>query len=187
MNLFPVYTSAIETLSVYLAPVFFALFLVIIIFRKTASKMDAYTQSNRVHFHVGALYSITIVALAIYLHQFNANFFIGMLTGLYIYFSLHYAFIFPLIGICKKSISINMLESILHTERTGFPCSKTSLEDNMALRNAGVDDIRKSRLEQMVLLKFGTVQGNHYKITPLGRKVHELGEFILGIWNQKRL
>jgi hypothetical protein len=187
MTLLPVYASAIETLSVYLAPIFFAFFLLTIIIGKTASKEDAYTQANRVHFNIGTLYVATLVGLAIYLHQVNADFFTGILTGLYIYFSLHYVFIFPLIGICKKSISTNIMESIFHIEQTGSPCSKAALADQMAGRNAGIADIRKNRLDQMVLLGFATAQGNHYQITSFGQKVHELGEIILGIWNQKRL
>lgn len=187
MILFPVYTSAIESLSVYLAPIFFAFFLLIIIIRKTAAKDEAYTQANRVHFYIGTLYAATLVGLAIYLHQVNADFFTGILTGLYIYVSLHYVFIFPLIGICKKSISISIMESIFHIEQTGSPCSKAALADHMAQRSAGIADIRKNRLDQMVLLGFATAQGNHYQITSLGQKVHQLGEIILGIWNQKRL
>lgn len=187
MTIFPAYTSTIETLSVYLTPIFFAFFLITIIIRKTATKEDAYTQTNRVHLYIGTLYVTTLVGLAIYLHQVNADFFTGILTGLYIYFSLHYVFIFPLIGICKKSISINIMESIFHIERTGSPCSKASLDNQMARRNAGIADIRKNRLDQMVLLGFATAQGNHYQITSFGQKVHELGEIILGIWNQKRL
>lgn len=187
MTLFPVYVSAIETLSVYLAPTFFAFFLLTIISRKTASKEDAYTQSNRIHLYIGTLYAATLVGLAIYLQPVTTDFFTGILTGLYIYFSLHYVFIFPLIGICKKSISINIMESIFHIEQTGSPCSNTALADHMAGRNAGIADIRKNRLAQMVLLGFATTQGNHYQITTLGHKVHGLGEIILAIWNQKRL
>jgi len=133
------------------------------------------------------LYAAALIGFAIYLDQVNFNFFTGILTGLYIYFSLHYVFIFPLIGICKKSISINILESISHIQQAGGTCSKVTLANNMALRNASIDDIRASRLDQMIILKFATSQGNHFQITTFGKRVHELGEIILGIWNRKRL
>jgi hypothetical protein len=187
MTLIPVYASTIETFSVYLAPIFFAFFLLAIIIRKTASQEDAYTQSNRVHFRVGTLYATTLIGIAIYLHEMNANFLTGILTGLYIYFSLHYVFIFPLIGICKKSISVNIMECIYHIEQTGSPCSKKTLSNQMEHRNTSIDDIRSSRLGQMVLLKFATTKHNRYRITPFGKKVHGFGEIILNILNQKRL
>jgi hypothetical protein len=187
MTLFPTYASAIETLSVYLALLFSLIFIFAIIIWKTASNEDAYTQSNRIHFYIGILYAAALTGLAIYLNQVNLNYYIGILTGLYIYFSFHYVFIFPLIGICKKSISINILESISHIQKSGVPCSKVTLANNMALRNASIDDIRSSRLNQMIMLKFATSQGNHFQITFVGKRVHELGEIILGIWNQKRL
>ena len=185
--MFPVYASAIKTFSVYLAPVYFALFLITVIIRKTASKTDAYTQSNRMHFYIGTLYAITLTVLAIYFNQVNSDFCIGILTGLYIYFSLHYVFIFPMIGICKKSISISIMESLCHIESTGVPYSNENLESQMRHQNVSIDHIRQSRLEQMVLLKFATYQGKQFQITMLGQKIHELGEIILAIWNQKRL
>ena len=181
------YSCAIETFSVYLAPVYFVLFLITVILRKTASETDAYTQSNRIHFYIGTLYAITLTVLAIYLKQVNSDFCIGILTGLYIYFSLHYVFLFPMIGICKKSISIGIMESMFQIEQSKAPCFIHTLEEQMKHRNVSVDDIRKSRLEQMALLKFAIHQDNQFKITSLGKRVHELGEIILGIWNQKRL
>ena len=187
MTIFPVYASAIETFSVYLAPVYFALFLFTVICRKTVSKTDAYTQSNRIHFYIGAMYAITLTALAIYLKQVNSNFCSGILTGLYIYFSLHYVFIFPMIGICKKSISIVIMESMFQIERSKVSCFIDTLEEKMKHQNVSIDDIRKSRLEQMTLLKFATYQDNQFKITSLGKRVHEMGDIILCIWNQKRL
>lgn len=187
MTLFPTYASAIETLSVYLALLFSLIFIFAIIIRKTASNEDAYTRSNRIHFYIGILYTAALTGLAIYLDQVNLNFCTGILTGLYIYFSLHYVFIFPLIGICKKSISFNILESISHIQQSGVPCSKVALAHNMALRNVSIDDIRASRLDQMIILKFATSKGNQFQITTFGKRVHELGEIILGIWNQKRL
>ena len=187
MTIFPVYASAIETFSVYLAPAYFVLFLITVIIRKTASKTDAYTQSNRIHFYIGTLFAITLTALAIYLNQVNSDFCIGILTGLYIYFSLHYVFIFPMIGICKKSISISIMESMHHIESTGARYSKETLENQMKQQNVSIEHIRQSRLEQMILLNFAIHQGEHFQITMLVQKVHELGEIILAIWNQKRL
>jgi len=185
--MFPVYASAIETFSVYLAPAYFLLFLITVIIRKTASKTDAYTQSNRIHFYIGTLYAITLTVLAIYLNQVNSDFCIGILTGLYIFFSLHYVFIFPMIGICKKSISISIMESMCRIEKAGAPYTKENLESQMKHQNVSIDHIRQSRLEQMVLLKFATHKGKQFQITMLGQKIHELGEIILAIWNQKRL
>jgi hypothetical protein len=146
-----------------------------------------HTHSNRIHFYIGTLYAATLIGLAFHLHQVNADLCTGILTGLYIYFSLHYVFIFPLIGICKKSISVNILESISYIEQTGSPCSIEKLANQMEHRNVSIDDIRCSRLDQMILLKFATKQGNLYQITPFGQSVHKFGEIVLNIWNQKRL
>lgn len=76
---------------------------------------------------------------------------------------------------------------MFHIESTGTPYSKETLESQMRHQNVSIDRIRQSRLEQMVLLKFATHQGKQFQITMLGQKVHELGEIILAIWNQKRL
>lgn len=184
---FPAYESVIETLSIYLALFFASIFIFTIIIRKTASKEDAYARSNRIHFFVGILYTTTLSNLAIYLGQVNVSFCTGLLTGLYIYCSLHYVFIFPLIGICKKSVSVNILEVISHAQQSVGPCSKATIANQMALRNVSIDDIRSSRLDQMIILKFATKHSDLYQITTLGKRVHEIGEFILSIWNQKRL
>lgn len=187
MTWLPLYQNSIQTFSVFLAPVFSAFFLLWIIIFKTAAREDAYSQVNRIHFNIGLTYVATLIGLAVYLKQFDLFFLIGLFVGSYIYFSLHYVFIFPLIGICKKSISINILESIFRIDQTVSPCSKAALADHMAHRNAGIADIRQNRLEQMVLLKFATTQDNLYRITPFGKRVHELSEILLGIWHQKRL
>lgn len=187
MTLLPAYASTIETFSIYLAFVFSSIFAFTIIACKIASNEDAYTRANRIHFYIGIIYTVTISFLAIYFGQIHKSFFTGVLTGLYIYYSLHYVFIFPLIGICKKSISINILESIFHIQQSSDQCSKETLVNQMALQNVSIGDIRNSRLEQMILLKFATRQNNHFQITAFGKRVHELGEIILSIWNQKRL
>lgn len=187
MTLWPAHASGIETLSIYLALVFSSIFAITIIILKTASKEDAYTRTNRIHFYIGIMYTAMVSCLAIYLGQAHMSLFTGILTGLYIYYSLHYVFIFPLIGICKKSISVNILESIFHIQQSGSPCSKETLANQMALQNVSIDDIRNSRLDQMILLRFATRQNNHFQITAFGKRVHELGEIILSIWNQKRL
>jgi hypothetical protein len=187
MLLFPVYESVIETLSIYLALFFALIFTFTIIIRKTASKEDAYARSNRIHLYIGILYTTTLSSLAIYLGQVNVSFCTGILTGLYIYCSLHYVLIFPLIGICKKSVSVNILEVIFHAQQSVGPCSKATLANQMARRNVSIDDIRSSRLDQMIILKFATKHADHYHITTLGKRVHELSEFLLVIWNQKRL
>jgi hypothetical protein len=187
MSFFPQYTNTIETLSIHLACIFFLLFLFTIIIRKAASKEDAYIESNRIHFYFGAIYAITLFGLATFLDQINGDFFTCILTGLYIFFSLHYAFIFPLIGICKKSISIQIMESIYSIRLSGNTCSKEALINMMADRKASIEDIRRNRLNQMIILKFATARGNHYQITTIGKKVHALRATILCIWNQEPL
>lgn len=187
MQIFTIYFSATESLSIVLAPLFFIYFFVTVLIQKICSKENAYTLLNLAHFRIGLLYITILAAIALDLNEVNTNQYIGFLIGVYIYFSLHYVFFLPIIGICKKSISIKIMESILDIEKEKISCTKELLINQMTIKNVGVDDIRENRLDQMIILKLATRLGNHLKITFFGKKMHQICEMILRIWNQKRL
>jgi hypothetical protein len=178
---------SIEELSILLALLFASIFIIVIIIQRTASQEDSYKNTNRLHFIIGNVYLFAICTLAYCFDHLNIRFFFGMLTGLYIYYSLHYVFLFPLIGICKKSISVNILESIFHIQQCGEKCTRLTLAKQMTKQNVSIDHIRSSRLDQMIFLKLASRKANDFQITTLGKIVHELGNFILNTWNQKRL
>ena len=86
-----------------------------------------------------------------------------------------------------KSISIQILASINHLEKRKSSISKNEIYDLMTNNKIGIDEIRVNRLDQMVILMLATKEFQWYKITDFGYFVNKFANFILALFNQKRL
>ncbi len=187
MSIMPVYSSNIENYCIYGAIGFFIVFLLFIIVRKTASAKDSYTRVNRIHSRILLLYLICLICTAIYLNELNSKFFISIAVGIFIYLSLHYVFIFALIGVCQKSISVRILAAGQLIEKHGHAITLQKLTEQMHENEFDIDNLRKSRLWQMTHLGFATSVNGTYLITNLGRVIDHIGTVILKIYGLKRL
>lgn len=184
---FPRYSSDIENISVYGAIAFFAAFLAYIVVDKTAAGTDSYTRVNRIHSRIFLAYLCVMAVVALSGPGIDSHALLGIATGTFIYFSLHYVFVFALIGICRKSISVGIMAAMQALESKQQAVTPQSLESHMQAGGIGIRDLRDSRLGQMVHLGFAREQAAIYSITRLGRRVHAIGASVLAIYGLKRL
>lgn len=185
LPLFPHYPNAIQNIAIFLAVVFFVVFLLAVVFGKTASAEDAYRPTNRLHFRIGVLYCATVAAFAIIKGDMGQQAALGLLTGLYVYATLHYVFVFPLIGLVRKSISVEILNTI--GSASGCCIHRDTVVNKMASAGAGVSDVRKNRLLQMCLLQLAKNNNGQFSISTRGKFVHVTGERVLQLFKLKRL
>ena len=181
----PRYPNAFQNVAIYLAVVFFVAFLLAVVLERTAAAEDAYRPTNRLHFRIGVLYFATAVAFAIIKGYTDYQAVLGLLTGLYIYGTLHYVFVFPLIGLVRKSISVEMLSTIGTASALGI--DRDTVVHKMSFAGTGVSDVRKNRLLQMRLLKLANNDNGQFRISTRGKFVHVTGERVLQLFKLKRL
>jgi len=187
MNISFSYSQAIENLIIYSAFFFFFIFLIYVLIAKTSSGKESYAKVNRLHIKFFFLYFLSAIGLMLYSKDFTYHSLLGLLTGSFIYLGLHYVYLFPIIGLTKKSISINILASIKELELQNVKVYQEILAVQMNINNLGIGHIRENRLLQMTGLGFASLYKNKYKITSKGRFIHQAGAIILKIWNQKRI
>lgn len=177
----------IENLCIYGAVIFFVLFLAIIIAKKSAAKKSTYTAVNTIHFRIMLIYIFAAFIIALMENSINFNFLIGIMVGLFTYLSLHYVFLFSLIGLCRKSISVSILTSARKILKDGKSIKTAELIKEMKLKGLDTTGLRNSRLEQMTYLGFATSDGNVYVISWLGRAINQIANLIIDMYGLKRL
>lgn len=187
MALLPTYSSSIVNYCIYGALAFFAVFLLYIIIRKTASAHDSYTRVNRIHSRILLLYVSSLTIAAMYTETVGSDFMIALSVGIFIYLSLHYVFVFALIGLCQKSISVKILAIGQTIENAGQAVTVPRLAAHMQTQGADIDALRRSRLGQMTHLRFATSDGHVYVITRFGRMVERIGAAVLKVYGLQRL
>lgn len=183
----PKYSSDIENISIYGAIAFFVAFLIYLMIDKTAARADSYTRVNRVHSKIFLGYICVMGAATLAGSGIDSRALLGVATGTFIYFSLHYVFVFALIGICRKSISVGIMAAIQALGSKRQAVTLQSLESYMQDNGMGVRSLRDSRLEQMVYLGFAREQAAVYSITGFGRRVHAFGAWVVAFYGLKRL
>ena len=181
------YRNPIENFCIYSSLLFFVIFSSITIMQKVASGKDSYSQVNRVNHKTFILYILITVTYVLIKNSLNFSTLLSLLVGSFLYLSLYYVYLFSLIGIAKKSISINILAAISELEALKKKPTEGELADYMSKNNIGFDNIREDRLKQMTVLRFATFLDNKYEMAAFGKFIHKTGSIILKIWNQKRL
>lgn len=156
--------------------------------KRLPAEANMYRRTNRAHLNIYILYITTIGIFFILYVPTPSEGLADLAVGTYIYFTLYYAFLFPLIGLAKNSISVNLLATINNIEKEGRCPTKQEVSIAMSKMHLGAADLRESRLYQLTYL--GLAQkgdGDSYTATPLGSAIHFIGEKILSIWKQSRL
>ncbi len=146
-----------------------------------------YRRTNRAHLTIYIIYAITTAIAVIRQGALLNDVLVDELVGAYIYFSLYYAFIFPLIGLSKSSISINLLTTIKMLQAGDGKTTKAEVVRHMAGKNLGTQDLRDSRLYQLTYLGFAESLHGSYRCTALGKATNKIASAVLAVWNQKRL
>lgn len=187
MALLPTYSSSIANYCIYGAIAFFFVFLLYIVVRKTAAAHDSYTRVNRIHSRILLLYIFSLAGLVLYMNAVSRDFMIALAVGTFIYLSLHYVFVFSLIGLCQKSISVRILAIAQTIENKGQMVTVSRLAAQMQAQGEDIEALRHSRLGQMTHLRFAASDGHVYAITHFGRLVDWIGATVLKVYGLQRL
>lgn len=185
MGYLKLYPGPAENALLWGAVASFLLFLVIALAARLASGPDPYSKLNRAHSIIFIPYLCFSLFFAYRAGELSAALLPAILVGGFIYFSLHYVYFFALVGLVKKSISINLLSSLAAlTPADGGPVPEAQF---LAQQKAVLDFIRRDRLGQMVLLGMATLEADRYSVTRKGRLGNFTGGLILKLWNLRRL
>lgn len=182
-----IYENPVANFNLISSVLFFLLFLFLMIFLKLASGNDCYSKMNKLHIRLYFPYVLSSFLYYFTLVEKTDYSFLSLLVGSFIYFSLHYVYLFSLVGLSKKSISINILTEAKKILESGTVLSFSSLVDHLNCSDVNLEFIREDRLKQMLILEWATKDEDRFRLTPKGRIFNKLGDFILKIWNLGRL
>jgi hypothetical protein len=185
-ELITMYENPVDNFNIIASLFFFFLFLFFMIFLKLASGEDCYSKMNKLHFR---LYFAYLIASGLYYFTLSntASFsLLSLSVGTFIYFSLHYVYLFSLVGLSKKSISMNILAEAQKMIKSGRELSSTHLLDHLNDSSINLEFIRENRLKQMIILGWSSKEGERYHLTPKGRLFNKMGSLVLKIWNLGR-
>ena len=185
--IFPFIKNQALLFSLQLPFCFFTIYILWIILSKAASKKNRYAAVNKIHFRVFLLYLAATLLIYVRANGLQLNFLISFIVGVYVYFSLHYLFIFQLIGLCKKSVSVAILDSISIIDQHGKVVTEKLLKNQMAKQGNGFEEISKDRLNQMIYLKLANTKKSKYIISTFGKIIYKMMKFLLKLYNLKRL
>lgn len=181
MRALTLYGTPTENLILWGAVGVFLSFFLLVLTAKLASGRDCLGRLNKAHF----LFSLPYIAgTAIFLtmnRAFSLDIAAAFAAGVFIYFSLHYIYLQGLVGLAKKSVSVNILESIANSRTEAV--TEASL---LSLEEEKISLIREDRLQQMLILGMAVKSGDTFRITPRGRFLNGLGCAVLKAWNLRR-
>jgi hypothetical protein len=159
---------------------FFAIFVVILLVNRTASGKSSYRKVNTLHRRIYLAYLLCSFTWVAFQNSFSIEQVINFLLASFLYYSLHYVYVFSLIGLLKKSISVNVLSAF---ETFKSPISLEELTLAMSRIGVSPEFISKDRIEQLQILKMARGLNGNLQITGKGRRISLLRSIILRLWN----
>lgn len=167
----------------------FVIFAFLVFIKKLAKYEDCYQKINKMHFLISLTYLPITITIALITQRFNFNFHFltAISVGIFIYFSLHYTYLFALIGLVKKSISINILADAISLSVDEKTVLEKQLIEFQVNKSNGINFIRNDRLKQMIALRLAAKNEEVYSITKRGRFANYLRNTILKVWNLEQL
>lgn len=175
------YSDPAENLIFWGAITAFAAFLLLVLAAKLASGKDCQARLNKTHFYFFLPYALTVAVFLVSDGHFSLNRLTALTAGAFIYFSLHYIYLQGLVGLAKKSVSVNILGSIA-AAGTG----QVTEDSLLAQEEEKIRLIREDRLQQMLILGMAVKNDSIYRLTTRGRFLNSLGCAILKVWNLRR-
>jgi len=185
MGFLNTYSSPAENFIIWGAAGTFCLFTVFVLAARLASGNEPYTRINRAHKLFFIPYLAGALLFAFRSGELKTALLPALAVGCFVYFSLHYVYLFALVGLVKKSISINLLADIYGLARVGG--NGVAPAAFMAHEKEKLAFIRADRLAQLTLLKMAEEKDGRYTVTARGRLLNGLGRLILRTWNLERL
>ena len=184
-NLFLVYPDAMDNFHLWGAIVLFAVFLVCVLIKKIASSESYASNLRRLHFKIFIPYLLTSFVCSLLDGKVN-NYPLGsFIGGAFIYFSFLYVYLFSLVALAKKSISVNLMGQINEFTPDG-ECTEEKLIRQYLLEKKGLEYMRENGLDQLVKQGWAKDKGNTYQISDHGRRVNDFTNVLLKIFNLAR-
>jgi len=184
MGFLNVYANPAENVILWGAAFFFLAFLLYVLAARLASGEDCIARLNRTNFFFFLPYALLSFGFSALTGNLRFSLLPGLAAGCFIYFSLHYIYLQALIGLAKKSVSVNLLADIRDLSAQS---GAVAVEALMRHEKEKIDYVRQNRLDQMAVLGMAEHVGTEYRITPRGRFLNGLGNAILKTWNLRRL
>lgn len=178
-----VYASPAENFILWGAPAFFCAYFLYVLAAKTASGEDCIGRLNRTNLLFFVPYAAASLVLSALEGRPGSSLPACLAVCWFIYFSLHYIYLGSLIGLAKKSVSMNLIADIRDLGAGGT----VPLAAFLSHEKAKIDYVRRNRLDQMEVLGMAARRRSEYRITPRGRFLNRLGNAILAAWNLRRL
>ena len=179
-SFFVIYPDAVDNFHFWGALVFFAFFIAYVLVRKVVCDENCATRLRRLHFKFFIPYLLSSFAYALYVGKVNSYPLGSLLAGCFIYFSLLYVYIFSLIQLAKKSISVELLGRIQDLTPEG-ECTQEKLMQQYLQEKKGTEYMREHGLKQMVERGWAQEKGSSYYVTPHGRRVNDFTNSVLRI------
>lgn len=180
-------TNQMDSVYIWASVFLFIFFACLVLIKQLAKGEDCYQKINKTHFYIFLPYLPIATIFALITHRLDFSFLIAISIGTFIYFSMHYIYFFALIGLVKKSISINILADAVSLSLDKKTVSQTQLLELQANKTNGITYIRNDRLVQMLVLSLANKNMERYSITKRGRFANYLRSTILKAWNLEQL
>lgn len=185
MEFLSVYRDPVENLIVWGALAAFGVFLAFVLAAKTASGENCHARLNRMNLLFFIPYAAAVVFFSALAGRRDLSLLADLAAGGFIYFSLHHIYLMALMGLAKKSVSVNILDDIGKLA-AGAGTAGISEDALLEHETAKISYIRENRLGQMLALGMARKTGAEYRITRLGSFLNRLGNAILKFWNLRR-
>lgn len=186
MQFFELYKDPSTNFNIWVSLLFFVLFVVLVLVGKLARDEDCYSKMNRLHLRLFLPYVFSTFVYAFFILENSSFSSFGLVIGSFLYFSLHYIYLFALVGLARKSISINVLMSIKALSTNGVCHRADLLKKFTNKKGPGTEQILENRLKQMELLGLAQTESTELKITPKGKFMNKLGNTVLKVWKLAR-
>lgn len=182
---FRVYPDAIDNFHFWGALLFFILFLVYSLVRKMMMQDEYVSLLRRVHFKFFIPYLLSSFVYSLFVGKVN-NYPLGsFIAGSFIYFSLLYVYLFSLLALVKKSISVNLLGQINdHSENED--CTQEKILYEYLREKRGGEYMRENGLSQMTKRGWMQEKGSSFRITEHGKRINEFTNNVLRLFNLVR-
>ena len=158
----------------------FAAYLILARALNMAAGESCHAKLNKANAVFLAIYLAEAAAYCIIKGLFSIDILAAIIGGIFIFVSLQQIYFMALVGLAKKSVSVNIVETALQMEKT----DEKKIYEKFS---ANTDYIRINRLSQMRFLGLAKEKNGIFSITERGRFFNRLGNLILKIWGLKRL
>ena len=179
INLF---SSPIDNYVFLIATGLYIIFIVYTVVAKITSRDNYYSFFIKRHFLFGVLY-LVFASLYVFM-QFGVTLenLSRIAIGLFLFFLYQYGFIFLLINVMKKSVSLNLLVTLY--EKGGL-LTFSELGQSHA-NEKGIRFVTEDRINQLIATKLIKSRDNYFYVSSTGEFTLKMFNLLLNVFGLKR-